>query len=197
MVAEKMDPVGLPDALGKPFRRTTCISWGIIPLVKKIPKEDRQIRLFAANSSLYPVEVICLVNIGDDDNFFAGLHARVMGSPPVGRKLETEALIFRYSCDNEEGSLRAVESRSANECVHLALRNPLVPQAIQRPQDAAGYQPVNCWRRNAEGQRRLGDRVGQRFRADCRRRYDIGGLGETGGFGGVHADSIAQNGESE
>ena len=105
MVAEEMDPVGLPDALGKPFRRTTGISWGIVPLVEKIPKEDRQIRLFAANSSLNPVEVICLVNIRDDDNLFASLHARVMGAPPVGRKLETEALIFRYSCDNEEGNL--------------------------------------------------------------------------------------------
>ena len=99
MVAEEMDPVGLLDALGKPFRRTTCISWGIVPLIEKIPKEDRQIRLFAANSSLYPVEVICLVNIRDDDNLFASLHARVMRALPVGRKLETEALISRYLCD--------------------------------------------------------------------------------------------------
>jgi len=105
MVAEEMDPVGLPDALGKPFRRTTCISRGIIPSVEKIAKEDRQIRLFAANRSLHPVEVICLVNIRDDDNLFAGLHARVMGSPPVGRKLETEARICRSSCDHGEGDL--------------------------------------------------------------------------------------------
>jgi len=37
-----------------------------------------------------------------------------MGALPVGRKLETEALIFRYSFDNEEGNLSLVESRSAN-----------------------------------------------------------------------------------
>jgi hypothetical protein len=104
MVAEEMDPVGLSDALGKPFRRTARISWGIVPLVEKISKEDRQVRLFAANGSLYPVEVVCLVNIRDDDNLFASLHARVMGALPVGRKVETEALIFRNSCDNEEGT---------------------------------------------------------------------------------------------
>ena len=110
MVAEEMDPVGLPDALGKPFRRTTCISWGIIPLVEKIPKEDRQVRLFAANSSLYPIEVICLMNIRDDDNLFASLHARVMGVPPVGRKLETDARSFSLAVDFGERVLSWVLS---------------------------------------------------------------------------------------
>jgi hypothetical protein len=31
------------------------------------------------------------VDVRDDDNLFAGKHARVMGAPPVGRKLETNA----------------------------------------------------------------------------------------------------------
>jgi hypothetical protein len=197
MVAEEMDPVGLPDALGKPFRRTTCISWGIIPLVEKIAKEDRQIRLFAANSSLDPVEVVCLVNVRDDDNFFAGLHARVMGALSVGRKLETNARISRYFVCNVERNLRAVESRSANERMHLPLRNPFVPQAIQWSEDSASDQSVDGRRRNAEGQRSLGNRVGQRFGGDRRWRYDIGGLGENNGLRSAHADSIAQSRESE
>ena len=168
MVAEEVYSVGLLDAMGKPLSGATGISRGIIPLVEKITKEDRQIRLFATNSSLDPVEVVCLVDVRDDDNLFAGVHARVMGARPMGRKLETDARISRYSCDNVERNLRAVESRSANECVHLALRNPFVPQAIQRSENAASNQSVDGWRRNAEGQRGLCDRVGQRFGRDCR-----------------------------
>ena len=123
MVAQEVYSVGVLDALGKPLSRATSISRGIIPLVEKIPKEDRQIRLFAANSSLYPVEVVCLVNIRDDDNLFASLHARVMGAPPVGRKLETSSCTFGNSYDDAERILGAVDSRSADQRMYLALGN--------------------------------------------------------------------------
>jgi hypothetical protein len=43
-----------------------------------------------------PSEVVCLVNVRDDDNFLAGVHARVMGPEPVGRKVETNVRISRY-----------------------------------------------------------------------------------------------------
>lgn len=91
MVAEEMNSIVLPDALGQPFRRATGISWRIVPLIKKVAQEDRQIRRVAADSSLDPREVVCLVNVGNNDNLFAGLHARVMGALPVGRKFETDA----------------------------------------------------------------------------------------------------------
>jgi hypothetical protein len=96
MVAEEVYAVGMLDALGKPLSRATGISRGIIPLIEEITKEDRQIRFFAANGSFDPVEVARLVNVRDNDNFFAGLHVRVMRAPPVGRKLETAARISRY-----------------------------------------------------------------------------------------------------
>jgi hypothetical protein len=89
MVAEEMYSVGLPNAIGKPLRGATGISWGIIPLVEEITKEYRQVRFFAANSSLDPSEVVCLVNVRDDDDLLAGVHAWVVGGLPGGRKLET------------------------------------------------------------------------------------------------------------
>jgi hypothetical protein len=62
----------------------------------------------------------------------------------------------------------AAESQSANECMHLALGNPFVPQAIQRSENAEGDQSVDGGGRNAEGHRGFGDRVGPRFGGDSR-----------------------------
>jgi hypothetical protein len=50
--------------------------------------------------------------------------------------------------------------------MHFPFVNPFVPQAIQRSEDSASDQSVGRRGRNAEGQRSLGDRVGQRFGGD-------------------------------
>ncbi len=98
-----------------------------------------------------------------------------MGAQLAGRKLETSSCTFGNSYDNAERILGAVDSRSADQRMYLALGNPFVPQAIQRSKDAPGYQSVDGGGRNTEGRRGLGDRIGQRFGGDCRCCYDIGG----------------------
>jgi hypothetical protein len=62
----------------------------------------------------------------------------------------------------------SISARPTDEGVHLTLRNPLVPQAIQRSENAASNQSVNGRRRNTESHRGFSDGVGQRFGGDSR-----------------------------
>ena len=75
VITKEVDPVGLLDAMGEPLRGAAGISRSIIPLVEKIAEEDRQVRLFATNGSLDPIEVARLVDVWNDDNLLADVHA--------------------------------------------------------------------------------------------------------------------------